>query len=62
MGIEKLGATAASSYVFLVPVFGVLGGVWLLDEKIGWTLLIGFLMIVTGVRVVQSESERLRTG
>ncbi len=62
MGIEKLGATAASSYVFLVPVFGVLGGVWLLDEKIGWTLLIGFLMIVAGVRVVQSESERLRTG
>ena len=39
MGIEKLGATAASSYVFLVPVFGVLGGVWLLDEKVGWTLI-----------------------
>jgi len=62
MGIEKLGATAAASYVFLVPVFGVLGGVWLLDEKVGWTLLVGFLLIVGGVRIVQRESERLRTG
>ena len=62
MGIEKLGATAASSYVFLVPVFGVLGGVWLLDEKVGWTLIAGFILIVSGVRLVQRESERLRTG
>lgn len=61
-GIEKLGATAASSYVFLVPVFGVLGGVWLLDEKVGWTLIVGFILIVSGVRLVQRESERLRTG
>ena len=62
IGIEKLGATAASSYVFLVPVFGVLGGVWLLDEKVGWTLIAGFILIVSGVRLVQRESERLRTG
>ena len=62
MGIEKLGATAASSYVFLVPVFGVLGGVWLLDEKVGWTLIAGFILIVSGVRLVHRESERLRTG
>ena len=61
-GIEKLGATAASSYVFLVPLFGVLGGVWLLDEKVGWTLIAGFILIVSGVRLVQRESERLRTG
>ena len=62
IGIEKLGATAAASYVFLVPVFGVLGGVWLLDEKVGWTLIVGFILIVSGVRLVQRESERLRTG
>jgi len=62
MGIEKLGATAASSYVFLVPVFGVLGGVLLLNEKVGWTLIAGFILIVSGVRLVQRESERLRTG
>ena len=44
-----------------MPVFGVLGGVILLDENIGWTLLLGFILIVIGVRVVQRESETLRT-
>ena len=34
----------------------------MLDEKVGWTLLVGFVLIVMGVRVVQGESERLRTG
>lgn len=61
IGVEKLGATAAASYIFLMPVFGVLGGVILLDENIGWTLLLGFILIVIGVRVVQRESEALRT-
>ena len=60
IGVEKLGATAASSYIFLMPVFGVLGGVILLEENIGWTLLLGFILIVIGVRVVQRESEALR--
>ncbi|MEK9805060.1 MAG: DMT family transporter [Euryarchaeota archaeon] len=61
IGVEKLGATAAASYIFLMPVFGVLGGVLLLDESLGWTLFIGFILIVMGVRVVQRESERLST-
>lgn len=61
IGVEKLGATAAASYIFLMPVFGVLGGVILLNENIGWTLLLGFILIVIGVRVVQRESEALRT-
>lgn len=61
IGVEKLGATAASSYIFLMPVFGVLGGVLLLDENLGWTLFLGFILIVMGVRVVQRESERLST-
>ena len=61
IGVEKLGATAAASYIFLMPVFGVLGGVILLHENIGWTLLLGFILIVVGVRVVQRESEALRT-
>ena len=61
IGVEKLGATAAASYIFLMPVFGVLGGVLLLGEKLGWTLFLGFILIVMGVRVVQRESERLST-
>jgi len=56
-GIDKIGATAASSYVFLVPVFGVLGGWLLLNESIGITMVIGFFLIVFGVKEVQRQSE-----
>ena len=56
VGVERIGATSASSYVFLVPPFGVLGGWVLLDEHLGVSLVIGFLLIVGGVRAVQKES------
>jgi len=56
VGVERIGATSASSYVFLVPPFGVLGGWLLLDERLGVSLIIGFLLIVGGVRAVQKES------
>ena len=58
-GIELIGPTAASSYVFLVPVFGVLGGWLLLGEEIGASMLLGFVLIVFGVTEVQRESDRL---
>ena len=61
IGIEKLGATAASSYIFLVPLFGILGGWWLLEENLGYSIIIGFMMILMGVRIVQIESMRLKT-
>ena len=59
-GIDRIGPTAAASYVFLVPIFGVLSGWALLDESIGASMLVGFVLIVMGVREVQRESERLR--
>ena len=58
-GIEVIGPTAASSYVFLVPVFGVIGGWLLLDEEVGASMLLGFILIVCGVTEVQRENERL---
>ena len=58
-GIELIGPTAASSYVFLVPVFGVLGGWLLLGEEIGISMILGFLLIVYGVTEVQRENDRL---
>jgi len=59
-GIDRIGPTAAASYVFLVPIFGVLSGWALLDESIGASMLVGFVLIVMGVREVQRESVRLR--
>ncbi len=54
-GVDKIGATAAATYVFLVPPFGILAGWLLLDEQLGWSLLVGFVLIVAGVLMSQSE-------
>lgn len=55
-GIDRIGPTAAATYVFLVPVFGILSGWLILDEKLGWGLVVGFVLILIGVRMAQSES------
>ena len=57
-GIEVIGPTAAASYIFLLPVFGVIGGWYFLNESIGFSLIVGFILIVLRVRTVQIESER----
>ena len=61
-GIDTIGATAASSYVFLVPVFGVLGGWLFLDENIGASMFAGFFLVILGVREVQKQSELITSG
>jgi len=58
-GIDVVGPTAAASYVFLVPVFGILSGWLLLDEEVGVSMAVGFVLVVLGVRGVQRESDRL---
>jgi len=55
-GVDRIGATAAATYVFLVPPFGILAGWFLIDEQLGWSLLVGFVLIVLGVLITQSET------
>jgi drug/metabolite transporter (DMT)-like permease len=55
-GVDRLGATATATYVFLVPVFGVFFGWLLLDEQLGISLLLGFVLIILGVRLAQTAS------
>jgi drug/metabolite transporter (DMT)-like permease len=55
-GVDRIGATAAATYVFLVPPFGILAGWLLIDEQLGWSLLVGFVLIVIGVLITQSET------
>jgi drug/metabolite transporter (DMT)-like permease len=55
-GVDRIGPTASATYVFLVPPFGILSGWLLLDEQLGWSLLVGFVLILAGVRMAQSAS------
>ena len=54
-GIKNLGAGRAALYVYLVPPFGILSAWILIDEKIGWSFILSFLLIVVGVALAQSE-------
>jgi drug/metabolite transporter (DMT)-like permease len=50
-GIEVLGAGVASSYISLVPVFGVATSVLLLGERLDASLLVGGALAIVGVVV-----------
>ena len=50
--IAGLGATNASAVTFLIPVFGMLWGSWLLDEALTWSMALGCAVILAGTSLV----------
>ncbi|MDG1546815.1 MAG: DMT family transporter [Candidatus Poseidoniaceae archaeon] len=58
-GIVTIGAGKAALYVYLVAPFGILGGWLILDEKLGWSLVASFLLIIVGVMLAQYNPNKL---
>jgi O-acetylserine/cysteine efflux transporter len=56
--LERYSATAMTSWLFLIPVFGVLSGAVLLGEPIGWRVLVGGLLVVVGLVLTQRRTGR----
>ncbi len=50
--VQELGATPTLTVTFLIPVFGVMWGYLLLDEKIGWHTLAGAAIVIVGTMLV----------
>jgi drug/metabolite transporter (DMT)-like permease len=48
-GVHALGAARAGQFINLVPVSGVCLGALLLDESVTWSLLLGGLLVLTGL-------------
>lgn len=48
-GIQKIGSTRAGQFINFVPVSAVLLSVWLLDEPLTGSLLVGLLLVSGGV-------------
>ncbi len=57
--LKKYGAVALHSFIFIMPVAGVLLGGLVLDEPITWKILIALLLIVSGILVVHFKQEKL---
>ena len=51
-GVRELGAAQGSAFVFLVPVSAILLGILILDETITLSLLLGAVLILSGVYLV----------
>ena len=50
--LSRLGPISVSPYINLIPVVGVVGGVALLGESIGWIQILGGVVILGGVLLV----------
>ena len=51
--IAQVGATAASLVTYLVPPIAIAVGWLVLDEPVGWRLVVGLVLIVAGVAAVR---------
>ncbi|PAR35513.1 DMT family transporter [Vibrio metoecus] len=56
--VKAIGAASTLSVTFLIPVFGILWGYWILDEPIGLNTFFGTLLVLTGTMLVTSFSLR----
>jgi len=54
--LERYSATAMTSWLFLIPVFGVVAGAVVLHEPIGWRVAAGGLLVVAGILLSQRQS------
>lgn len=61
--IRLIGASAASTATYLIPVFSVAAGVLVLGEKLTWYQPVGALIVIAGVSITQGMGgQHPRTG
>ncbi len=53
--IQSVGATRTTLVTYVIPVFGVLLGVIVLNEQLDWHLALGTALVVAGIWVVNSN-------
>jgi drug/metabolite transporter (DMT)-like permease len=56
-GVKQIGPSRTSTYVYFVPVFGILSGHVLLDEQLGWSLALALVLILSGVSLAQRSTK-----
>jgi len=57
-GINRLGSTQAAAFINLVPVFAILLGALLLDERPASAILAGGALVIAGVLITNRASGR----
>ena len=52
IGIKELGATRAGGFINLVPVFGTIFSVLILQDVLYWTFIVGLLLVISGILLI----------
>jgi drug/metabolite transporter (DMT)-like permease len=60
IALSRLGPLTISPFINLIPVVGVLGGVVLLGESMGWSQIVGGIVILGGVLLVSRPGDAPR--
>jgi drug/metabolite transporter (DMT)-like permease len=56
--IKDMGPISALSVTFLIPVFGILWGVFFLDEQIDWSTIVGAVVVLAGTALTNGITPR----
>ena len=60
--LERTSATYVSTVTYLIPVFGVVLGVLVLNEQLHWTAYLGCALILGGVTMVNRRAGQTDAG
>lgn len=59
-GVKDIGAGKAASFIYFVPFFGVLISVLVLEEPLTFYLIIGGILIISGIYLINRERKILQ--
>jgi drug/metabolite transporter (DMT)-like permease len=51
-----IGSSKTSNYIYLVPLINTTASVWVLDEVLGWRIILSSLMILGGMAIANKPS------
>jgi drug/metabolite transporter (DMT)-like permease len=52
LSVDSIGPTRAAIFINLVPIFGTIFSVILLQEEILWTFIIGLTLVIAGILII----------
>lgn len=58
-GVSRIGASPATSFALLIPIFGVVSSVLILGEELGLNLVVGAVAVIAGLWLIQRAAKPL---
>ena len=54
------GLVFQTQVAYLIPIFGVIFGYFLMDETITWSVLVSLIIIIVGIYIVKKNNKGLK--